>query len=246
MTTEKKRLYSIVVYSSLFAIPLSAIGLYAFYASAYIKPYLIFAYTFHLLAVFLIIFKRNSLLWYFSIILLTAFSSLTIGFALNTGALLILAFGKYVPANWILIGTFAYFALCCISPLKYYHDDYHKTEKKRLKSFDFEKGTYDITTPTLIRSDAFADYYETTFYAKVNRGIITFYLLFPISGGAIAIVAGKISKSLQLGIGIGAAILSTLFFIHCILPGVFNVWQVRQLEKKCGKKIMIYWGDSEE
>lgn len=246
MTTDQKRLYSIVGWSSFLMIPISSVGLYAFYAKSFIIPYLIFAYAIHIFAFFLTIFKRHDLFWYFFIIVATMSTSMALGFVLNTSALLVIAFGKYIPGNWILIGTLIYFTLYCYFPLKYYYIDYHRTEKDRLKSFDFEKGTYDITHPTLLRGDSFADYYEQSFLAKAHYGVIRFHLLFPISGGAIAIIAGKISRNLQLGIGLIAAFLSTIMFIQFVIPGFFNAWQVRQLEKKHGKKIMIDWGDGKD
>ncbi|MBN1603125.1 MAG: hypothetical protein JW915_16070 [Chitinispirillaceae bacterium] len=245
MTTEKKRLYAIVAWSSFFAIPISAGGLFAFYAGAYIKPYLITAYISHFFALLVLIFRRNHLFWYFTIILFTLFTSLALGFALNTGALLVLAFGKYVPANLILIGTLTYFMVYCYFPFKYYYYDYHRTENDRLKSFDFKNGTYDIKHPTLLRGDSFADYYTMSFLAKAHYRVIKFHLFFPISGGAIAIIAGKLSKNIQLSIGLLAAYLSTILFLQIVIPGIFNAWQVYRLEKKYGKKIIIDWGKEE-
>jgi hypothetical protein len=167
------------------------------------------------------------------------------GLALNTGALLILAFGKQASPDWIITGTLLFFALYCFFPLKYYHDDYHRTEKDRLKSFDFDNGTYDITAPSIIRGDAFADFYSKSLLSKAFTGIVGLHIIFPISGGAIAIIAGNISKNLQLGIGLAATFLSTILMIQFGIPGVFNAWQVLQLEKKYGKKIRILWGDED-
>lgn len=224
-------------------IPLCTGGLFSFYAKAYIFPYLTFAYSLHLIAILILFFRRNYLFWYFTIPILTAFTSLVLGLTLNTGALLVLAFGKYFPSHSILIGTLVFFAVYCYFPLKYYHDDYHRTEKDRLKSFNFDKGTYDITHPTLLRGDSFADYYAKSFLSKAHYGVIRFHLLFPIGGGAIAIIAGKISNNLQLGIGLIASFLSTILFIQIVIPGIFNAWQVHLLEIKHNKKITIDWGE---
>jgi hypothetical protein len=246
MTTEQKRLYTLIGCGTFFTIPLWALGLWAFSCGVYIGYYVVIGIISELVAFGLLISQKNRLFWYFILILLSFLPSMVLGLALNTGAVLILAFGQYVSANLLMIGTLIFFTTYCYFPIKYYHDDYHKTEKHRLKSFDFEKGTYDITNPTLLRNDSFADYYFKSFLSKTHSGVIKLYLLFPISGGAIAIIAGKISKNLQLGIGLAAFFLSTIMFIQFGIPGLFNAWQVRQLEKKHGKKIMIDWGDEKD
>ena len=246
MTTEKKRLFSIVTWSTLFTIPLWSLGLWAFSAGVYLPIYIVVSVFFGITVYGLLAFCRGSLFWYFTICMLAYFPTMVLGLAFNTGSLLIIAFSQYISSTWIMNGTLLFFALYCVFPLKYYHDDYHRTEKDRLKSFDFDEGTYDITKQSLMRGDAFADFYTKSFLSKAYSGVIKLHLLFPISGGAIAIIAGNISKNLQLGVGLAAFFLSTITFIQFGIPGFFNAWQVHQLEKRYGKKIRILWGDEKE
>src|SRR5690554_1546849 len=245
MTEKKKRLFSIVGWGTLFSIPLWALVLWGFGSSQFIKPYCILSISCGFSATILLLFRRNYLFWYFNICLLSYIPSMIVGMALNTGALLILAFNEYASPSWLMAGTHLFYLVYCYFPIKYYCNDYHRNENARLKSFDFDKGTYDITHPSLIRSDAFSDYFFKSFLSKAYTGIVRFHLLFPISGGAIAIIAGKVSKNFQLGIGLAAIFLSTITFIQFGIPGIFSAWQVYRLEKRYGKKIMIDWGEDE-
>lgn len=246
MTTEKKRLYAMVGWGILFTIPLWSSLVWAFGGGPYLLPYWIVGLTCEIIAAIMLCYSNSSLFNYFVIGLLAYFPSMVLGLVFITGSLLILAFGGFASSNMIMVCTFLFFTAYSFFPLKYYHDDYHKTEKDRLKSFDFEEGTYDITKQSLMRGDAFADYYAKSLLSKAYSGVIRLHLLFPISGGAIAIIAGKISKNLQLGIGLVAAFLATITFIQFGIPGFFNAWQVRRLEKRYGKRIRILWGDEKE
>ncbi len=246
MTTEKKRLYAMVSWGALFTIPLWSLLIWAFGGGRYLIPYWTMAFTCEIIATTMIFNRNDSLFNYFAIGLLAYFPSMVLGLSLITGTLLILAFGNIISPGLIMAFTLIFFAVYCLFPLKYYHEDYQKTEKDRLKSFDFEEGTYDVTNQSLMRGDAFADYYTKSLLSKAYSGVIRMHLLFPIGGGAIAIIAGNISKNLQLGIGLVAAFLATITFIQFGIPGFFNAWQVRQLEKRYGKRIRILWGDEEE
>ena len=246
MTDEEKSLFTIVGWGTLFTIPLWAIGLWGFGSPQFIRPYCVVSIISSLLAVVLLICKRNYLFWHFVIAMLGYVPSMVLGMALNTGAVLIIVYGKHLSPNLIMTGTVLFFASYCYFPLKYYHDDYYRTEKDRLKSFDFDEGTYDITSPSLTRGDAFSDFFFKSFLSKAVIGVVRFHLIFPISGGAIAIIAGKISKNLQLGVGLAAFFLSTIMIIQFGVPGIFVAWQVYRLEKRYGKKIMIDWGEEEE
>jgi hypothetical protein len=246
MTTEKKRLYAMVGWGALFTIPLWSTLIWAFRGGTYLLSYWVVAFTCEIMAAIMLFYRDSYLFNYFVIGLLAYFPSMVLGLVLITGSLLILAFGGIVSPTLIMTFTLLFFATYCFFPLKYYYDDYHKTEKDRLKSFDFEEGTYDITNQSLMRGDAFADYYTKSVLSKAYSGVIKLHLLFPISGGAIAIIAGNISKNLQLGIGLVAAFLATITFIQFGIPGFFNAWQVRQIERRHGKKIRILWGDEEE
>ena len=246
MTEEKKRLFAIVAWSTFFIIPLWSLSLWAFSAKSYLIIYWIVAFTGSSYSFFLALFRKKFIFSYYIAVTTVLFTTMTFGLALITGALLILAFGKNYSPNLIMILALLAYAFYCIFPLKYYHADYYRTEKDRLKSFDFEKGTYDIKSQSIVRGEAFADFYTKSFLSKAHYGVIRLHLLFPISGGAIAIIAGNISKSLQLGIGIIAAILTTVLLIQGFSLGIFNAWQVRKLEKHYGKKIRILWGDEKE
>lgn len=246
MTTEKKRLYAMVGWGALFTIPIWSLGLWAFGSGSYLLPYWLVAFTCEIIATIMLCYRNGSLFNYFVIGLLAYFPSMVLGLAFNTGATLILAFGEYLPSDLIMSATLFFFCVYCFFPLKYYHDDYHRTEKDRLKSFDFDAGTYDITNQSLMRGDAFADYYTKSLLSKAYTGVVRLHLLFPISGGAIAIIAGNISKNLQLGIGIAAFFVSTITFIQFGIPGFFNAWQVHKLEKRYGKRIRILWGDEDK
>jgi hypothetical protein len=243
MITAKKRLFSIIGWSSFLVIPLWARCIWVFGGDQLVLPYLLCAYLLEILSVTILFVRRDSLFWYFSAILFSAFPSLVLSFALITGTLLMKAFGQYLSPNIVSFLTLCFYTIYCFFPFNYYYNDYHRTKKERLKSFDFNRGTYDISSQSIIRGDAFADYYTKSILSKINYGIIRLHLLFPISGGAIAIIAGKISKSLQLGIGLFAFITLTILFIQGLMAGVFNAWQVRQLEKLYGKKIKIDWGE---
>ncbi|HLV33139.1 MAG TPA: hypothetical protein VKY57_16345 [Chitinispirillaceae bacterium] len=245
MTEEKKRLYTISLVCTITMTPVWSLGLYAFGSTQFLKQYLVFSIFSGFLAIILLLLKKDYLFWYFNICLLSYIPSMIVGMALNTGALLILAFNEYASPSWLMAGTLLFYLVYCYFPIKYYYNDYHRNEKARLKSFDFDKGTYDITHPSLIRSDAFSDYFFKSFLSKAYTGIVRFHLLFPISGGAIAIIAGKVSKNFQLGIGLAAIFLSTITFIQFGIPGIFSAWQVYRLEKRYGKKIMIDWGEDE-
>lgn len=245
MTTEKKRLFSIVTWSTFFIIPLWSLALWAFNAEDYLAPYWIIAGIGATMS-FVFLLRKEYLLWYFLAGTISALSSIIVGLAFITGALLIMAFSENVSPNTIMIITFVIYAIYSVFPLKYYYNDYHRTENDRMKSFDFENGTYDIKSQSIVRGDAFADFYTKSFLAKAHYGVIRLHLIFPISGGAIAIIAGNISKNLQLGIGIVAVILTSVLFIQIFSLGFFNAWQVRQLEKRYGKRIRILWGDEKE
>lgn len=245
MTTEEKRLFSIVSWCTLFIIPLWSIVLWALDGNRYLIPYLIVSGSGSIASIVLLLFRRNFLFWYFICGTLALFTTMTLGISLITGVLLIFAFGKYVPPNIIMLSTLLVYVTYFIFPIKYYYNDYHKTEKDRLKSFDFKNNTYDIKQQSIVRGDAFADFYVKSFLSKAHYGIIRLHIIFPIGGGAIAIIAGNISKNLQLTIGVSAVVLTTILFIQIFSLGFFNAWQVYRLEKKYGKKIMIDWGEEE-
>ncbi|MDG5817060.1 hypothetical protein QA601_18325 [Chitinispirillales bacterium ANBcel5] len=252
MIKEKKRPYSIIGYSVFTIIPLLSVALWVFGGVAFLPYYLVTGLIASTIAFFFLQLKQNRLFWHFLAPCLTYFFTMGSGLAMITGALLALALGNTASADIIMALTLLFFICYSFFPLKYYYDDYHFTEKDRLKCFDFRNGTYFMSQQTiidnkgLVRSGAFADYYSKSFLSKAHHGVIGLNILFPIGGGAIAIIAGRISKNFQLGIGVFAAFLSTVMFIQFGIAGVFNAWQVRQLEKKHGKKIHIIWGDEKE
>jgi hypothetical protein len=245
MSTAKNRLNMIATWCTITVVPLWCLGLWGFGGTNFIKPYCFLSVTSGIAAIVLLLLRKNYLFWYFIIILLSYFPSMVLGLILNTSLVLILAFGNHISHNLIMAITFLFFGSYCYFPLKYYHDDYYRTEKDRLKSFNFQDGLYDITKSSLLRGDAFSDYYFKSFLCNAYSGIVKLYILFPLSGGAIAIIAGNISKNLQLGIGLFAFFISTITFIQFGIPGFFNAWQVYRLENKYGKKIMIDWGEEE-
>lgn len=235
-----------VGWGTFFTIPLWSLMLWAFGGGVYLLPYWVVACTCEIIAAVMLRYRKDFLFNYFVINLLAYFPSMVLGLVLVTGALLILAFGSFISPILIMSSTLFFFCAYCFFPLKYYRDDYCRTENDRFKSFDFEDGTYDIAHQSLTRGDAFADFYAKSILSKAYSGVIRLHLLFPISGGAIAIIAGKISRDLQLGIGLVAAFISTITFIQFGIAGFFNAWQVRKLEKRYGKRIRIVWGDEDQ
>lgn len=244
MTEEKRRLYGIVGWSTL-VIPIWVFCLWASKGERYIISYLFISIISEFLAIFLLLIRKNYLFWYFIIGFLAYFPSMVLGISLNIITLLIIAFGRMVSPNLIIICTLLFIGFYCIIPLNYYLNDYRLTKKQRLKSFDFDKGSYDITHPSIVRSDAFADFYFKSFLFKAHHGLVKFHLIFPISGGAIAIIAGNISKNFQLGIGLVAMLLTVVLSIQGTIVGPLNAWIVYRLEKRYGKKIIIDWKESE-
>jgi len=245
MTTEEKRLVSIVFWCTLVIVPLWSIILWGIGGDRYLIPYLIVSGSGSIASIVICLFRRNFLFWYFFCGTLALFTTMTLGISLITGVLLIVAFGRQAPSDIIMLSTLLAYAIYFIFPTRYYYDDYHRTEKDRLKSFDFSNSTYDIKRQSIVRGDAFADFYTKSFLSKVHYGAIRLHIIFPIAGGAVAIIAGNISKNLQLAIGITATVLTTILLIQIFSLGSFNTWQVYRLEKKYGKKIMIDWGDEE-
>jgi|GEM_PF-2725945 len=246
MTTEKKRYVTVVFCNACFLIPFWSIALWAFSDNRYLVHYWVVSVTGAVLSAVLLIFRRDSIFWYFVAFAAGAFTSIVYGLSLVTGTLLILAFKNRLPSGFIMVSTLLVYAVYLVFPLKYYLNDYYRTEKDRLKAFDFDEGTYNIKESSITRSDAFADYYFESLLSKTHYGLMRLYLLFPIGGGAIAIIAGKISKNFQLGLGIISVILTNILFIQMYAPVIVNILQVHRLEKRYGKKIMIDWGEEEE
>jgi hypothetical protein len=143
MKTERKRYVTVVFCNACFLIPFWSIALWASVITIF-SALLGISVTGAVLSAVLLIFRRDSIFWYFVAFAAGAFTSIVYGLSLVTGTLLILAFKNRLPSGFIMVSTLLVYAVYLVFPLKYYLNDYYRTEKDRLKAFDFDEGTYNI------------------------------------------------------------------------------------------------------
>ena len=177
------------------------------------------------------IIKKTSLFWVFFPRVI-GYLFYTTGFLLWSTAFLERAIGKLVAIKVILICVFGLSALYLLMILPFFFRDYSKTTKDRLISFNFENNTYDLSIHSLFRKDVYSDFADKSFLKWVHLFIVRASVFGSISGATLGIIAGKISASAQVGIGLFASIIASITFLQLAAPIIHLLYRIIELQIK--------------
>jgi hypothetical protein len=163
---------------------------------------------------------------------LISFFSYVIGFLLLTIAFLDSTLGKMYSFEFYFLLSFGISTIYLITALPFFFNDYKRKTKERLSSFDFDIGTYDLSRHSLLGMNIYADFYAKSILSKIHMVVIKATFFGSISGAVIGIIAGKISGSFQMGVGLFATILTDIFLLQIAAPLMQVVYRIIELQIK--------------